>query len=352
MRTFTLGELAQLTSSHLFGDPNYLITGFADLESAKPTDISFLSNPRYLPTRYLSAMQRSSAGAIFIAPTVTPTENKNFLIVKDPSLAFQKTAETMKGIPRQTAFVGIHPSAVIHPTARIGENVTIGPLAVIDGDVIIGNRTFIGANSYIGPQVTIGEDCRIHPNVIIREQCHLGNRVIIQSGAVIGECGFGYVTNEKGQHIKLAHIGNVVIKDDVEIGANTTIDRARFTETIIGTGTKIDNLVEIAHNVKLGPNNIICGQAGIAGSTQTEECVVVAGQAGLDGHLKIGKGVFISGQSGVSKDLSIPGTYRGHPAVPIKEFNKLSVLLRNIEAHVEQIKELQKRVKELENNKS
>jgi UDP-3-O-[3-hydroxymyristoyl] glucosamine N-acyltransferase len=348
MRSFTLGELAKLTNSSLIGDSNYLITGFADLESAKPNDISFLSNHRYIPTRYLSAMKRSLAGAIFIAPSVRPTEDKNFLIIKDPSWAFQQTIEAMKGIPKQTAFDGIHSSAVIHPTARISENVTIGPHAVIDGEVVVGKGCFIGANCYIGPQVTLGESCHIHPNVTIREQCQLGDRVIIQSGAVIGECGFGYSTNEKGKHLKLAHVGIVVIENDVEIGSNTTIDRARFTETVIGKGSKIDNLVAIGHNVKIGKDNIICGQAGIAGSAETEESVIIAGQAGLNGHIKIGKSVVVAAQSGVTKNLARPGSYKGHPAIPTKEFNKLFVLQRNIDIYIEQIRELQKRVEKLE----
>ena len=348
MRSFTLAELAKLTDSRIYGDADYLVTGFADLESAKPADISFLSNPRFLPTRYLSAMQQSSAGAIFIAPAVSPAEGRNFLITKDPSLAFQQAVVAMRGVSKQTAFIGIHPTAVIHPTARIGEGVTIGPHAVIDGEAVIGNRSSISANCTIGFQVTIGADCHIHPNVTIREQCVIGDRVIIQSGAVIGESGFGYATNEQGHHIKITHVGNVIIEDDAEIGANTTIDRAKLTSTIIGRGSKIDNLVSIAHNVKVGPHNIICGQAGIAGSTQTEEGVVIAGQAGVVGHVRIGKRVVITAQSGVTKDLSEPGKYGGTPAMPLKEFNRLTVLQRNIGAFAEQIKALQKRVEELE----
>lgn len=344
----TLKELAELTKSRLVGDPDYVITGFADLESAKPTDISFLSNPRYVPTRYLKAMQHSSAGAIFVAPTVTLTEGKNYLIAEDPTYAFQLAIESLKPAQKFTEFEGIHPSAIIHPTARIGKDVAIGPHAVIDGNAVIGSRSTIGANCYIGPHVLLGEECIIHPNVTIREQCRIGNRVIIQPGAVIGGCGFGYATSQKGEHTKLNHIGNVVLEDDVEIGACATIDRARFTNTVIGRGTKIDNLVAIAHNVRLGANNIICGQSGIAGSTQTEDYVVVAGQSGIDGHLKIGKGVIVSARSGIAKSVFKPGKYGGSSGLSLMEHNRLSVMQRNLAKYIDQIKQLQKRLDKLE----
>ncbi len=348
--SFTLAELAKLTDSKVIGNPDYVITGFADLESAKPCDVSFLSNPRFVPTRYLNAMKSSIAGAIFIAPSVQPVEGKNYLIAEDPSRAFQQAIEAMRGPIKQSMFSGIHPSAVIHETAKIGKNVSVGPNAVIDGESTVGDNSVIGSNSYIGPYTTIGDDCIIHPNVTIRECCRLGNRVIVQPGAAIGTCGFGYTTNQKGQHIKLNHIGNVDIEDDVEIGGNTVIDRARFTCTIIARGTKIDNLVTIAHNVKLGPHNIVCGQSGIAGSTQTEEYVIIAGQAGVDGHLKIGKGVVISARSGVTKSLSKPGKYGGLPAKPLNENNRLSVLQHNLSEYVDKIKELEHRIAQLESN--
>lgn len=346
--SFTLRELAQLTNSRLIGDPDYVITGFADLDSAKQRDVSFLSSPKYVPTRYLTAMQQSSAGAIFIAPSVNAIEGRNFLIVDDPTFAFQQTIEAMRGTPKLTTFTGIHPSAIIHPSAKIGDQVTVGPHAVIEGGACIGNNTHIGANCYIGPEVVIGSHCLIHPNVTIREQCRIGNRVILQPGVVIGGCGFGYATDQNGHHTKLTHIGNVVIEDDVEIGANAVVDRARFTSTVVGHGSKIDNLVTLAHNVKLGCHNIVCGQSGIAGSTQTGDYVVIAGQVGIDGHLKIGKGVMISARSGVTKSLDKPGKYGGLPAIPLEESNRVNVMLRNIEHYIDEIKNLQERLDQLE----
>lgn len=345
---FTLAEIAQFTNSECKGDPDYLITGFADLESAGADDISFLSNPKYTSTRYLNAMQASKAGAIFVAPSVPLTAGKNFLITPDPSRAFQMTIERIKGdITAYSHFQGIHPSAVIHETAKIGANATIGPHAVIDAYVVVGEGTFIGSNTYIGPYTTIGCQCTIHPNVSIREECTIGDRVVIQPGATIGSCGFGYTTNAKGEHERLTHIGTVTIGDDVEIGANAAIDRSRFSTTHIDKGSKIDNLVAIGHNVRIGKHNIVCAQSGIAGSTSTGSHVVIAGQCGVDGHIKLGNGVIVTAQSGVTKSLQA-GKYGGHPAIPLKQHNRQNVLLKNLESYVQKIRSLEEKLEALE----
>lgn len=351
-KEYTLADLAKLTQSKLVGKADHLIKNVADLDSATSEDISFLSNPRYVPNpRYVQAMLKSHAGAIFIDQQTFgqyPRENTNFLINENPSHAFQVVVELYhRKLNKPSGFEGIHPTAVIHSSATIGKNVTIGPHAVIDNDVIIGDDTFIGVGTYIGPETIIGKECLIHPRVTIREHCQLGNRVIVQPGAVIGSCGFGYTTDNKGIHSKLNQIGNVTIEDDVEIGANTTIDRARFKTTRIGKGTKIDNLVQIAHGVVIGAHNIIVGQTGIAGSTQTGKYVVLAGQVAVAGHIKLDDGVIVSACSGVSKSLS-KGTYGGIPALPIQEYNRNSVFLRNIESYINQLKDLQKRLTALE----
>lgn len=337
-----------MTESRLLGNPDYKISNVADLETATPDDASFLANPRYAP-----AMQRSQAGVIFVGENTAPPngrpDGRNFLIAKDPSVAFQIVIEAFYGrTPEQSGFEGIHSSAVIHPTSQIGKDVTIGPCVVIDKDVVIGDNTTISASCYVGPLSTIGNDCFLHPRVTIRERCHIGNRVILQPGAVIGSCGFGYITDKQGHHIKLNQVGNVVIEDDVEIGANTTIDRARFKTTKIGRGTKIDNLVQIAHAVVIGEDNIIVAQSGIAGSTSTGRHVVVAGQAAIAGHLKIGSGITIAAKSGVTKSLDKPGKYGGFPAVPLAEYNRNNVFLRNIEEYALQLKALQARLSTLE----
>ncbi len=343
-KSFTLAELATYTQSKLVGNPDYVITNVADLDTAGITDVSFLSNPRYN-----QAMQRSLAGAIFILPNSKTPEGKNYLIAENPSEAFQKTLEAFHGKTQElTGFADIHPTAVIHPTAKIGNHVTIGPYAVIDKEVEIGNNTFIGSGCYVGPFSKIGSDCVIHPHAVVREKCCLGNRVILQPGAIIGSCGFGYLTNKEGVHTKLNQVGIVSIKDDVEIGANSTIDRARFNVTEIGEGTKLDNLVQIAHGVILGPHNIFAAQSGIAGSASTGKCVIAGGQVAIAGHLHISDGVILAGRSGVTKSLTKPGPYSGMPAKPLAEHNRNGVFVRNLEIYVGQIKDLQKRILDLE----
>lgn len=336
-KAFTLQELAVLTESRLVGNPDHCIYNVADLENAASEDASFFSNPRYR-----QALQETSAGVIFIDEQTPYQEGKNYLISSNPSRAFQKLVETLhpqRRIP--SGFESIHPTATIHETARLEEGVTIGPQAVIDEGVVIGKGTFVGAGAYVGPDTSIGTDCVIYPRVVIREQCVVGNRVIIQPGAVIGSCGFGYITDATGRHVKLNQVGNVIIEDDVEIGANTTIDRARFKSTVIRKGTKLDNLVQIGHGVELGAHNMIIAQTGIAGSSKTGKYVVLAGQVAVAGHLTLADGVMVAGKSGVTKSLP-KGKYGGIPAVPIAEYNRNSVYLRNIEQFIELIRKLEK----------
>lgn len=343
-KSLKLSELAKLTQSKLIGDPDYPIFNVSDLESATAEDASFLGNPRYE-----QAMKRSEAGVVFITPTIPLIDGRNFLISDNPSLAFQKLVDVIYDPDSEkSGFENIHPSAVIHPSAKIGKNVSIAPNAVIDKNVTIGDHTTIGAGVFIGPYTTIGTDCFLYARVVVREGCEIGNRVTIQPGAVIGSCGFGYVQDKDGKHIKLKQVGGVVIEDDVEIGANATIDRSRFKVTKIGRGTKIDNLVQIGHGTIIGPYNIIIAQTAIAGSTETGRSVYIGGQAAVGGHLKLADGVMIAACSAVSKSLTKAGKYNGIPAVPIENYNRNSVFLRNIEKYVQQIKELEKRVGELE----
>jgi UDP-3-O-[3-hydroxymyristoyl] glucosamine N-acyltransferase len=341
-RAFTLAELANLTSCQLIGDANHLISNVADLDQASSEDASFLAN-----ARYRQQMAKSKAGVIFIDAQTSHSDGRNYLISDQPSRAFQQLVDAL--YPPQklaTKFTDIHPTATIHETAQLENGVTIGPHAVIDAETHIGENTFIGAGVYIGPNVRIGNECVIHPRAVIREECQLGNRVIIQPGAVIGSCGYGYTTDKQGCHIKLNQVGNVIIEDDVEIGANATIDRARFKSTRIGKGTKIDNLVQIGHGVEIGPYNLIIAQTAIAGSSKTGRHVVLAGQVAVAGHLELADGVMVAGQSGVTKSLPA-GKYNGTPAVPIGEYNRNAVLLRRIETYVGQIKELQEHLENL-----
>lgn len=346
-KPISLKELAKLTHCKLVGNEQYLIDNVANLEEATPSDASFLANPRYQ-----QAMHKSEAGVVFIDLQTPYNEGKNYLISNEPSKAFQQVVDIF--FPQRkypTGFKGIHPSAIIHASAQLSEDVVVGPYAVIDEGARVGKGTFIGAGVFLGPDVTVGNECLIHSGVIIRDHCQIGNRVIIQPGAVIGACGFGYLTDKQGKHTKLNQVGYVIIEDDVEIGANTTIDRARFKSTVIGQGSKIDNLVQIGHGVQIGPHNIIVAQTGIAGSTSTGRNVVIAGQVAVAGHLHLDEGTMIAGKSGVSKSLS-KGKYNGIPAIPVSEYNRNAVYLRQIEKYINQIKKLESRLEALEAQQS
>ncbi|OGN62158.1 MAG: UDP-3-O-(3-hydroxymyristoyl)glucosamine N-acyltransferase [Chlamydiae bacterium RIFCSPHIGHO2_12_FULL_49_11] len=315
---YTLDELARKTGAALVGNPEHLITGVDDLESATESDASFLANAKYAPL-----MKKTRAGVVCARKEDAGVPGLNYLISPHPSQTFQILIELFlqKWV---SGFTGIHPDATIHPETQIHYTVCIGPHTTVDRFVTIGERTVVGANVSIGPGTMIGKGCTIHPNVTIREGVVIKDRVILQPGAVIGSCGFGYITDEKnGTHAKIDHRGGVVIEDDVEIGAGTTIDRGRFKPTRICKGVKIDNLCMIGHNVEVGENTLVVAQVGVAGSTKVGKNVILAGQAGLAGHLKIADGVVVTAQSGVSKSLTVAGIYRGSPAVPLREFQKL-----------------------------
>jgi UDP-3-O-[3-hydroxymyristoyl] glucosamine N-acyltransferase len=342
-KKYTLKELAKLTNSQVVGNEEHEILGVESLESASLEDVSFLANPRYK-----AAMDRSKAGAVFVSQEMIGSGGRNYLLCNNPSLAFQTAAALFLESPyNKTGFTGIHATAVIHETATIEEDVQIGPYVSIDQGAFIRKGTKIASHVTIGAGVHIGEGCLIHPHVTIRERSFLGDRVVIQPGAVIGSCGFGFSTSKEGIHTKLAQLGIVILEDDVEIGANTTIDRARFKSTTIGKGTKIDNLVQIGHNIHLGPHNLIVSQTGISGSVKTGRNVVMGGQCGIAGHLEIGSGVTIASRGGIRKTLSKPGAYGGAPILPLGEYNKQQVHLRNLSKYVKIIEELQKKVEEL-----
>lgn len=345
-KSLTLKELADLTGARLIGNPDYIICGVSDLISATPQNIAFLGS-----SRYRNDMTKSQAGVIIVDPNEELDDKKNWLITSNPTQAFQKVIDIFyeDQINERTSFIGIHPSAAIHPTAKIAANVSIGPHATIEKNVTIGANTIISAGCYIGIGVEIGINTLIYPNVVVREYCQIGNQVIIQPGAIIGSCGFGYITNAQGKHQKLNQVGIVIIEDNVEIGANTTIDRARHAATVISKGTKIDNLVQIAHNVSLGEDNIIVAQTGIAGSTFTGKLVIMGGQVAIDGHLYINDGVMLAARSAVSKSIRKSGKYGGAPCFPLNECNRNNVYLRHIDRYVGKIKDLEKRLEALEN---
>lgn len=338
-RSYTLEELAEITQSELVGTPDFQITGVDELETAGPSDLSFLANPKYR-----EAAKKSKAGALCIDQTTPLVESRNYLISEKPSETFQKIISLF--IPDRTVsgFKGIHPTAVIHQSAKVSKDAVIGPYVVIDRDVIVGARCKISSHVSIGPEVEIGDDCILHPHVTVREGCKLGNRVILQPGVVLGGCGYGYVTDEKGRHKKITHYGVVVLEDDVEIGANTTIDRARFKATRVKRGSKIDNLVMIGHNVTVGEDNLIISQTGLSGSIKTGRNVIMAGQVGVAGHIEIGDGVILMARSGVSKSVLERGAYGGAPVVPAKDWHKQQIHLQRLHEYALRLKKLEEKL--------
>lgn len=341
--SFTLEQLAELTGAKLSGNGSKTIDGVAPLESATPEQASFLANPLYTPL-----LSKTEAGVICISEQTEQIPDQNYLISSNPSDTIQQIAQILRGQKKTSGFTGIHETAVIHETATIGNNVTIGPYAVVDAEAQIGEGTTLGAHTFVGAGTTIGKNCHLYPHTTVREYCQLGDRVILQPGAVIGSCGFGYLTDEKGEHQKLEQLGNVLVEDDVEIGANATIDRARFKTTRVGKGTKIDNLVQIAHNVELGPHNILAAQTGVAGTAKTGRNVIMGGQVGVVGHLEICDYVMIATRGGVSKSIKKSGRYAGGPVMSLKDHNHNQVHLRKIEEYAKMLKDLEKRLSALE----
>jgi UDP-3-O-[3-hydroxymyristoyl] glucosamine N-acyltransferase len=298
-----------MTAGELVGDPKLLIKGAASLMEAADGDISFFGD-----VRYLVSLRKTCASAVFVPADFSESIPRAQIRVANPAKAFEQIVRKLAPEPVQFE-PGIHPAALVDPSAKIGKGASIQPKAVIEAGVSIGGNTVIGAGCYVGPETVIGEDSLIYPNVTIRERNIIGARVIIHSGAVIGADGFGFEMVD-GRYIKIPQLGFVQIDDDVEIGANTTVDRGRFGRTWIQKGAKIDNLVQIAHNVIIGEHTALAAQVGIAGSTRVGKYVVMAGQVGLVGHIEIADKVVIAAQAGVSKNLN-EGTWFLTPAVPL-----------------------------------
>ncbi len=336
----SVGEIAKIVGGELCGDPTVEITGFSGLKEAKEGDLSFVVNPKY------SSLAEQTLASAIIVPRELSVPGKIFIRADNPSWAFSEVVALFVEstlIPLK----GIHPTAIVAKDAKLGDHVALGPYVVVESGVVIGERTTIHAGSYIGHHSTIGQGCLIYPNVTIREHVTIHNRVIIHSGTVVGSDGFGYVTVD-GKHQKIPQIGTVVIEDDVEIGSCVTIDRARFDKTFVGRGTKIDNLVQIAHNVVIGEDCIIVSQAGISGSVTVGKGAILAGQAGIAGHLTIGDGAIVSAKAGVSKSIPANTQVTGYPARPIDKMMEVNAHLQLLPKYVKTIQELKKRVEELE----
>ena len=334
--SFTLQEVAALTGGELHGDPAEKITGAAALSEAVPGEITFYADPRYM-----SRLRKTRASAVFVPISFSEQTAAAQIRVANPSKAFEQVV--LRLAPKPIAFApGVHSSAIVDPSAKIGNGVSIQPHAVIESRATIGDNTVIGAGTYIGHETVIGASCLIYPNVTVRERTRIGAGVIIHSGAVIGADGFGFELVD-GRYQKIPQIGIVQVDDDVEIGANTTIDRARFGRTWIQEGAKIDNLVQIAHNVVVGKHSIIAAQTGISGSTRVGEKVMMAGQVGVIGHLTIDDNTVIAAQSGISKDLP-GGAWFGSPAVPLSDAKRQIAWIHRLGKLFDRVKALEKKL--------
>ena len=329
-----VGEIARQVNGIVEGDVSLEITGLAAIEEAKPGDITFLSNPRYA-----AAVAATKASAIIVNESWTGPCPCAVIRVKSSDRAFSVLASLMFP-PAGAAKPGVHATAILALGVELGKDVSIGPYCVLEAGVKVGDRTQLSASCYVAQGTAIGKDCRLYPQVTIRERTRIGDRAIIHNGAVVGSDGFGYArVGDRWE--KIPQVGTVEIGDDVEIGANVTIDRARFGKTVIGNGVKIDNLVQVAHNVKIGENSAIAAQTGISGSTVVGKNVQLGGQAGISGHLTIGDGVVVGGQGGVTKDIPAGWFVSGYPAMPHDK-------AKETHAHLMRLPHLKKRVAELE----
>lgn len=331
----TIRELAQKLNCPYEGNGETKIWGVSSLELAREGDLVFLTH-----RKFRGLLEETKASAVILQPQ-EKFERLPVIRSENPHLTFIRAVEFFWKPYRPEP--GIHPSAMISPSAKIGKGVSIGPLAYIGEDVEIGARSIIFPLVAIYPRVKIGEDAVIHSHVSIREEVQIGSRVIIHNGVVIGSDGFGYLRSPDGSHIKIPQKGTVVIEDDVEIGANTAIDRAALGETRIRRGTKIDNLVQIAHNVEIGEHSILAGQTGIAGSTRLGKNVITAGQVGIADHITIGDNVTIMAQAGVMKDIPANSVVVGSPHMEVREFFKVMASLPHLYDLVKDVKQLDRK---------
>ncbi|MBO9552474.1 UDP-3-O-(3-hydroxymyristoyl)glucosamine N-acyltransferase [Pseudomonas sp.] len=335
--TMTLGQLAEALGATLKGPEALQITGLATLQEAGPGQLSFLANPQY--RKFLDTCQ---AAAVLLKAADAEGFSGNALIVADPYLAYARISHLFD--PKPKAVAGIHPSAVVAEDAQVDASASVGPFAVIESGARIGANVSIGANCFIGARCVVGEGGWLAPRVTLYHDVTIGKRVVIQSGAVIGGEGFGFA-NEKGIWRKIAQIGGVTIGDDVEIGVNTAVDRGALSDTRIGDGVKLDNQIQIAHNVQIGDHTAMAACVGISGSTRIGKHCMLAGGVGLVGHIDICDNVFISGMTMVTRSITEPGSYSSGTAMqPLADWRKSAARIRQLDEMAKRLQQLEKRV--------
>jgi UDP-3-O-[3-hydroxymyristoyl] glucosamine N-acyltransferase len=335
----SLAVLADLVGGDVSGDPSTVITGVESLESAGPDQIAFLAHPKFK-----ARLDDCRAAALIVSPVLQGKLQRTLLLVDNPYLAFAKIL-TFFAVPAHRG-QGILPGAHIHPHAVIGKDVTISPGCVVSAGARIGERSFLHPNVVVGDQSTVGDDCILHANVTVREKSVIGDRVIIQPGAVIGADGFGFAPDGQS-YFKIPQVGHVVIEDDVEIGACSCIDRGTMGVTLIARGTKIDNLVQIGHNVQIGEDTIVVSQVGIAGSTIIGSHCMFGGQAGVAGHIKVGDNVTLAARGGISNNVDDNQSLAGAPAMPHREWLKTAVGLSHLPEMRRELNQLRQQLDDL-----
>ncbi len=338
----TLKEIANFINGELVGDGDISVTGINGIQDAREGDLTFISNPKDE-----ELVDQTNASCVVIPKTISREFKKPAIKVDYPSVALSKIIEFLmpESIPHPK---GIHKTAIVSETASLGKNVCVGPYAVISDKASIGDNTVIYPFSYVGKNSKIGSGCILYPHVTIRESIIIGNRVIIHPSTVVGSDGFGFDTQRDGTHFKIPQMGTVVVEDDVEIGSCVTIDRARFNKTVIGRGTKIDNLVQIAHNVIMGPHCLIAAQTGISGSTTLGRNVVFGGQVGVADHVKIGDFVVAGAKTGISKSFPAKSVLFWYPAKPADKARELLGSIGLLPKLFERVRQLEAKIKELE----
>ncbi|MGC2161789.1 MAG: UDP-3-O-(3-hydroxymyristoyl)glucosamine N-acyltransferase [Silvibacterium sp.] len=330
----TLAELARILGADLRGDANQPISGVAGLEEAGPEHVTFVANPRY------SALARTTrAGAVLVAPDF-PEISAATLRTANPYLAFARTVQLFYREPEYAP--GIHPTAAIHPTAKIGRDAHIAPYVVVSEGAVVGDHATLLPHVVIYPHAIIGDHFFAHAHSIVREHCRLGDHVVLQNGAIVGSDGFGFAKDDAGTWHKIVQSGPAILEDSVEVQANSCIDRASVGETRIGAGVKIDNLAQIGHGSKIGANTLVCAQVGLAGSSETGKNVILAGQVGVAGHCKLGDGVIMTAQSGVSHDVPAGKMISGSPAFDNRQWLRATAIFNRLP---EIVKQLQRREK-------